>query len=232
MRTAIQVVGVGLVGALLIFGCSASDSDVANVAGAAGMAPAQQAGAAGNDDSAGGTSGGAGTPGASGHAPVDNDDNAGAGGACAGNYACPSVLYFSHAQITGELPISVADAADAVFTACRNSECYSAKGSATVNPNNPVFGWKENMDGGSIFLTFDGSRTPPAVVLRWNFDGEAPSDHYSLTVQAVGATEPSTIFDLQVPYTTTVSDPSLVGEGYCRHCSEISVAELSERKAK
>jgi len=30
------------------------------------------------------------------------------------------------------LPVSVADAADATFTACRNDECYSAKGGAKV----------------------------------------------------------------------------------------------------
>jgi len=218
-----------LIGALLSFGCSGSDIVTANVAGAAGMAHAAGSGGIDEPAAAGGTAGVAGTPGTSGGAPVD--DTAGAGGACAGEYACPAVLYFSHAQITADLPISVADAADAVFTACRNGECYSATGSAMVNASAPSLGWRETMGGGSILLTFGGSGATSFVVLRWNFDPEAPSasDHYSLTVQALFDSDPAVVFDNQVRYMTKVADPTLVSEGYCRHCSEISVAELDLR---
>jgi hypothetical protein len=226
----------GVIGALLIFGCSDS-SDVANVADAAGVGLASEAGSGGADElaGAGGIAGVAGTLGASGHAPADTDDAAGAGGACAGDYYCPLVGYGSSATITFDLPISVVEAADASFTACRNSECHTAKGSATVVPGKPQWGWVSEVGGSGIYLTFDGSGSAPFGVLEWNFELDfetIPSDHYSLSVQPVGAAAPITIFDTQVNYTTTVADPTLVSEGFCHHCSEVSIANVDVRASK
>jgi hypothetical protein len=240
MRAIIQLAGAGVIGALLVVGCSASDSDVANAAGAAGTTPAVDAGSRGIDEraGAGGTAGRSGAGVASGGAPMDGEGgDAGAGGACAGDYLCPLVGYGSRATISFDLPISVAAAADAVFTACRNSECHTAKGSATAVPNNPRWGWssEDSGSGRSIFLTFDDSGRPPFGVLLWSFELDfetISNDHYSLTVQPVGAAVPTTLFDTQVNYMTVVYDPSLVSEGFCHHCSEVSIAELDLRTAK
>jgi hypothetical protein len=35
--------------------------------------------------------------------------------------------------------------------------------------------------------------------------------------------------DAEVTYTTTVADPELVSEGFCRHCSEVSIGTLEVR---
>jgi len=236
MHAAIQMAGAGLFGALLLFGCSSSDSDVENAGGGAGTAPITEAGSGGIDERAG-AGGAAGSAGASGHAPTDLDDTAGAGGACAGDYLCPSVGYGSSATISFDLPITVAAAADAVFTACRNSECHTAKGSATAQANNPRWGWayEDSGSGRSIYLTFDEEGSAPFGVLEWQFELDfetVASDHYSLTVLPVGASTPTTLFDTQVNYTIAPADPTLVSEGYCHHCSEVSIAKLDLRTPK
>jgi hypothetical protein len=231
MRTATEVAGAVLIGALLVFGCNSSDSDVANTGGAAGMASPTEGGAAGVHEraSAGGAAGGAGAP----LEASDGPGESGAGGACGGNYACPAVSYASSARFEVNLPISVADAANALFTACRNSECHSAKGSASVDPNDPTFGWQEGTDGGLIQLSFDGSGSTPFATLEWVFyDGPTSADEFSLTIEPGSAATPITLFDKRVTYTTKVVDPSLVSEGYCRHCSEVSVVNLDLRPAK
>ncbi|HET7542399.1 MAG TPA: hypothetical protein VFK05_21165 [Polyangiaceae bacterium] len=37
------------------------------------------------------------------------------------------------------------------------------------------------------------------------------------------------MFDATVKYTISAADPSLVSEGYCRHCSEVSIATVDDR---
>jgi hypothetical protein len=197
-------------------------------AGAAGTGASGDAGAAGA--ASGGAAGAAG-----------REDAGGAGGAdpCAGDpayagsgaYECPEVIYWSHAIIKLDLPVSAADAADAVFTVCRNDECHSAKGSTKVNDFTGTYAWAAAMNSNFVYLTLDGSGAAPFAVVDWTFDVEWPiaSDHYSVAIQPLSAAAPSTLFDEQVNYTTTVADPSLVGEGYCRHCSEVSLATVDAR---
>jgi len=213
--------------------------------GAGGEAGAgDNAGAGAGDNAGAGAGAGAGDNAGAGtgdNAGAGAGDNAGAGAggadACEGQYLCPSVFYWSHATIKVDLPVSVTDAADAVFTACRNDECYSAKGSAKVDTLGPSHGEDETLPeegwvataeggGGAVFLSFDGSGLSPFAVLDWrfSFDGPAQSvirDHYSLTIQPVAEAATTTLFDGDVSYTIIVADPSLVGEGYCRHCSEV-----------
>ena len=231
--------GIAVVGAVLAFGCSASDTDTSR---APGNNAVPEAGSGGVEEPAseGGAAGAVRTPGASGGAAPEseggNAGDAGTAGACAGDYLCPLVGYGSRAVISFDLPISVASAADAVFTACRNSECHTAKGSATVALNgNPEWGWADEVGGSSIYLTFDGSGSAPFGVLRWNFQQDfvtIPSDHFSLRVQPVGASAPIMLFDTDINYKIIAADPTLVSEGFCHRCSEVSIAELDLRTTK
>jgi hypothetical protein len=134
----------------------------------------------------------------------------------------------SSATITVDLPVSVTEAKQAIFTACRNSYCQSARGDAGENSD---WGWAAGQDNEPIWLTFDDSQATPTARLAWYFLIDLPiaSDHYSLTVQPVGAAVATSLFDAQVDYTTTVADPTLVGEGFCRHCSEVSIANVDAR---
>ena len=166
-----------------------------------------------------------------------SDELAGAGGAdpCGdGEYECPAVMYWSHAVLQVDLPVSVADAANAVFTVCRNDECHSAKGSARVNDFDSAgqYGWAYNSQGGVVYLSFDDSAATPFAILDWKFAlelGPIASDHYIVAIKPVGSTVPSMLFDGDVTYTTTVADPSLVSEGFCSRCSEVSIAAVDAR---
>jgi len=255
MRRAIQWLGVAAVGTVFEVACSSSDYrssspskitiiSASNTAGADSSEPNATAGAANGGATSG--NGGASTvlAGAGGEAGADNIAGAGAGGAaaCEGEYECPSVLYWSHTTINVDLPVSVADTADAVFTACRNSECYSAKGSATV-PGIPDFlepdvedGWVHTQEGADIYLKFHSSGATSFAVLDWQFSygGLAPnvtSEHYSLTIEPSGGVV-TTLFDGEVNYTVVQADPSLVSEGFCVHCSEVSQATVDARIAR
>ena len=208
-----------MLGSVLGFGCSSTDND------ASGKPTASAAVAAAGEAGAGGSGNGS---------RAAADDEAGAGGACAGNYACPEVAYGWYASITVDLPLSVADAAGATFTACRNGECYSAKGNAQAEPG-PGSPWQEGANETALFLMLGDSGATPSAALKWDFFPNTAvivSDQYSLTVQAVGASQPTTLFDQRVTYGTEVSDPSLVSEGYCRHCSEIEAANVDARASK
>ncbi|HEX2673534.1 MAG TPA: hypothetical protein VHM25_21780 [Polyangiaceae bacterium] len=208
------------------------------------ITPSSSGGTAGSEPTAGGPSAGSSTGGTAGMAGMagmaGSDAGAGGGHECDGNYDCPAVAYFSHAIIEVDLPISVADAADAIFTACRNDECYSEKGSAQVEVIGSSFletevethGWQRAQDFGFVSLKFDESGATPFAVLHWRFhlDSEPiASDHYSLTVQPVAASTPTTLFDDQLNYTTVAADPSLVAEGFCSHCSEVSYGTVDAR---
>ncbi len=239
VRIAAQLAGVAVVGMLIGFGCSTSDTDASPGGGAGKGAARQEAGSGGIDEPAaeGGAAGVVRTPSASGGAPVETEGGAaGAGGACAGDYLCPLVGWSSHATLTFDLPVSVTDTANAVFTACRNSECHTAKGNATVALNgNPEWGWVDEVGGLSVYLTFGGSASAPFGVLRWDFLQDfvtIPSDHYSLSMQPVGAPGAISLFDTEVSYAIVAADPTLVDEGFCHRCSEVSSADLDLRAAK
>lgn len=245
MRAAGLWLGVAAVGMAFGLACSSSDdrsmtptkivlitpSPSSGTGGTAGSEPND--GHAGAVASSGGSAGSAGT-----------DELAGAGGghACEGEYMCPDVLYLSHGIIKVDLPIPVADAAEAVFTACRNDECYSDKGGAEVDPSGSSFlepeveqhGWLYTKQFEVVSLTFDESEATPFAVLHWRFVLDAApiaSDHYSLTVQAVGASTPTTLFDGKLDYMTVAADPSLVNEGFCSHCSEVSFGTVDARSS-
>jgi hypothetical protein len=226
MRVATQLGGVAVACVMLAFACSASDNDTSHARAASKGASSQEVGGGG------GSRGVARTPIAGGGAVAESEAGAaGAAGACAGDYYCPLVGYGSSATISFDLPISVAGAADAVFTACRDSECHTAKGSATVAPN-PEWGWVSEVGGRGIYLTFDDTDSAPFGVLQWNFQLDfttIPNDHYSLTVQPVGASAPIALFDTEVNYAIVEDDPTLVSDGFCYHCSEVSIAKLDLR---
>ena len=241
MRTTIQWLGVFVVGGALASACSASDdkamtpveiarikpSDSAGTAGKAGNEDTEpSAGTAGVRESNGGAAGAAGMP-------EGDAGAAGGGNECEGFYECPEVLYWSHATLEVDLPISIAEAADAIFTACRNSECHSAKGGALVNsPDGQA--WHVNRDGGDVLLTFGGPESAPFATLEWGFtnlqhEPFPESDRYSLSVQATGAATPTTLFDERVAYSIAIVDKNYPGEHYCSHCFEVSVATVDER---
>ena len=256
MRVAIQWLAVVGVGTVLGSACSSSDRSMRPTeltfitpsvsAGSGGTEPnAATAGGgaeSGGAESGGAESGGAENGGAAGVAGAN--ELAGAGGAdpCAGDYLCPQVAYWSHGIIKVDLPISVADAADAVFTACRNDECHSAKGSAAVHGVAFDFldpdahdGWVyTEKEDGFISLNFDDSGATPFAVLDWRFTqyGELiANDHYSLTIQPASASAATTLFDDQVNYGVVAADASLVSEGFCSHCSEVSLGTVDARAA-
>src|SRR5450432_1089898 len=220
MRAILGWGAVSVLGLAMGVGCS-SGEDLPSKGATASASFAGQSGS--NDAGEAGTAAG-------GCSPTSQPDpglpEAGAGGACAGDYACPSVAYGSSATIAVDLPVSVSDALEAQFTACRNSECHSGPGKNQLSPD----GW-ESGEAQYIQLKLDDSGGAPAAHLAWVFfDGVAgPSDHYSLTIQPVGAATATTLFDAPVTYKTTVSDPTLACEGYCRHCSEVLTANVDAR---
>jgi len=212
------------------------------------ITPSDSAGSGGTEPSAAAAGGGVengGVENGGAAGVVGANDQAGSGGAnpCAGDYLCPAVPYYSHGIIKVDLPISVADAADAVFTACRNEECYSAKGSAAVHGVAFDFldpdaddGWvyTEEVDG-FISLNFDDAGATPFAVLDWRFTqyGElTANDHYSLTIQPASASAATTLFDDQVNYGVVAADASLVSEGYCSHCSEVCFGTVDARTSR
>jgi len=228
MQKAMQWWGVVTVGLVFGAGCSSSDdrsrqpSSItiisSNSAGATGADPSAEAGAGATLGEGGG-------------------DNVGAGGGdpCEGEYSCPSVIYWSHTVIDVDLPVSLADAADAVFTACRNDECYSAKGSAMVDDVGFGDGWVHTQEGGAVSLQlFAGSGATPFAELDWKFSyggarPDASSEHYSLTIEPAEANAATTLFDDDVNYAIIPADPSLVSEGFCQYCSEVSTATVDAR---
>ena len=244
MYRAIRWLGVAAVGTAFGVACSSTDDRSSSPSKITIISASNSAGADSTEPTAGAANGGAnaangggsttiGIGGAAGEAGADNNAGAGGADACVGEYECPEVLYWSHTTINVDLPVSVADAADAVFTACRNSECYSAKGSATVNLPGA---WVFTQEGGDISLQFDGSGTRPFAVLEWQFSYGGPvpdvtSEHYSLTIEPSGGVV-TTLFDGEVNYTVVQADPSLVSEGFCVHCSEVSKATVDARIAR
>jgi hypothetical protein len=249
VRVAIQWLVVVLVGVGFGSACGASVDQPMAPKEIVFITPSSSGGTAGSEPNAGGPSAGSsnggsgagssgGTAGMAGMA--GSDAGAGGGHECDGNYDCPAVLYSSHAIIQVDLPISVADAADAVFTACRNDECYSKKGSAQVVFIGTSFleteveehGWLSTKQGEIVSLKFDESGATPFAELHWRFglfSKPIASDHYWFGVQPVGASTPSTLFDDQLNYTTVAADPTLVNEGFCSHCSEVSYGTVDAR---
>jgi len=201
------------------------------------ITPTESTGTAGSEPTAGASDAGSSIGGAAGMAPADEVAGAGAGGGgeCEGDYECPEVQYVSHATIKVDLPTSVAEAADAIFTACRNSECYSAKGSAQADPHEGSWVLTKPPAVYPIFLSFDSSEAAPFAVLDWKFyyeDRPAPSDasdHYSLTVQATTEVAPTTLFDEQVQYGIEIVDENGPFEHYCSHCFEVPAATVDRR---
>ena len=236
MRVAMQWRGVSVAGIALASACSSDQKSTGSPAETAGTDSSNSAGAAGTNPSGAAGAGGA-SSGAAGAAGTDDLAGAGAGGAdsCSGNYECPSVGYLSHATITVDLPVSAATAADAVFTACRNAECHSAKGSAKVRSASPEEGWASTDENQTIWLSFDDSGPTPFAVLKWNFTYGGPtppddaSDQYSLTVQPPGAAAASTLFDERVQYAIEVVDQNGPFEHDCSHCYEVSAATVDAR---
>jgi len=162
----------------------------------------------------------------------ESEAGAGGGRECEGNYECPAVIFFSHAIIKVDLPISVAEAADAVFTACRNAECYSAKGSAQSLRHDDA--WVASSNGSDyVSLRFDGPEQAPFAVLEWKFaDFDAAplnDDHYSLTVQRAEDEAPTPVFDEQVVYGVEVTDQYERDWRYCVHCYEVKTATVDAR---
>src|SRR6478735_153471 len=232
MRITKQWLGVAVVGTMLGAACSSDDRSTqpTNVR----YITPTDAGAPGSD--AGGDAGaGASSGGAAGAAGVENLAGAGAGGAdpCVGEYLCPSVIYWSHVVLKVDLPVSVADAADAIFTACRKDQCYSGNGSAKVQtPREDAWLWTQ--EGANVYLQFDGSGTTPFLVLDWEFSFGGPQpdttrEHYSLRIQPTGAAAATTLFDDDVDYSIVPDDPSLVKEGFCRYCSLVAQASVDAR---
>lgn len=232
MRTTIQWLGVAVVGVTLAPACSGSDDKAMTPVEIARITPSDSgtAGTAGaTGESSGGAAGVAGMP-------EGDAGAAGGGNECEGIYECPSVLRYSTATIKVDLPVSIADAAEATFTACRNDECHSAKGSALVNSPNSESGkaWHVNRDGGDVLLTFDGPESAPFATLEWNFtflkyEPFPTGDRYSLSVQPTGAATPTTLFDEQVEYTIAVVDQNNVYEHFCHRCFEILVGTVDDR---
>jgi len=231
-----------VVGTVLGVACSSSDDRAITPTEINRITPSNSGGSGGSEPNpeVGGNSGG--TAGAT---DIDDVAGAGAGGdggeggetACKGNYECPAVIEWSYASIKVDLPISVADAADAVFTACRNDECVTATGSAKGQPVSADDAWAATQEGGAVLLDFDDSKATPFATLRWNFSyGGANvdlerSEHYSLTVTPVGAATATTLFDDDVHYSIVVVDQNAEFEHYCSHCYEASGATVDARAA-
>jgi hypothetical protein len=230
-----QWLAVAVVGTVLASACSSSDDRSVTPVEIGRITPSNSAGSAGSESIVEVAGAGASSAGATGEAGAENIGGYAGGAECEGNYECPEVLYWSYAIIKVELPIPAAAAAAAEFTACRNDECHSAKGSGTViDPMSVDPGWVYTNEGGTVFLSFDDSGTTPYAVLKWNFtyDGPTPSDasdQYSLTVQPSAAAAPSTLFDERVHYTIEVVDQNAAFENYCSHCYEVSAATVDAR---
>jgi len=230
-----------VVGTALGVACSSSDDRAITPTEINRITPNNSAGSGGSEPNpeGGGNSGGAGAGGIADVAGAGAGGEGGEGGetACKGDYLCPAVIEWSYAIIKVDLPISAADAADAVFTACRNDECLSAKGSATAQPLSGEDAWAATQEGGAVFLDFDDSKATPFATLRWKFSyGGANvdlerSEHYSLTVTPVGAATASTLFDDDVHYSIVVVDQNSDSEHYCSHCYEASGATVDARAA-
>jgi hypothetical protein len=154
----------------------------------------------------------------------------------AGGYAdihlCPDVGYSSYAHILADLPVTPDAAAALVFTACREAECYSAKGNSNV--------WTSSGDADSLQLIFTASPDGPTVALDWPFlldTDEAvqsyatKTEEYRLQIQLPDQATPTTIFDTHVRYRLKVADPTLVGEGFGPQCSLIATATVDLRTA-
>jgi len=245
-RLAVTVIGVGLAsacGASVDRGTPEGDrsftpSGVGDTAGASvgGTAGASVEATVGSKPAGGGadfswSSGGA--------AGLRSDGEAGVGGGseCEGDYECPEVLYPSHATIKVDLPISIAEAADAIFTTCRNHECYSAKGSAQADSGDGSWVLTDGPEQYPIFLNFGGSQAAPFAELKWIFvyydksDHSEPRDHYSLSVKRDSDAAPTTLFDEQVKYGVEIADENGPYEHYCGHCYEVPAATVDERSA-
>lgn len=236
MRLAIQWFGVAVAGTVLGVACGSSDDRAMTPTEINRITPSDSVGAGGSEPMSGG--GTAGIADFAGGGGVDDVARAGAGGeggeaACKGNYECPAVIEWSYAIIKVDLPISGADAADAVFTACRNDDCVTAKGNAIASPDDS---WARSQTG-PVWLNFDESQASPFATLTWNFDygGAAVdlegSDHYSLTVTPAGADSATTLFDDDVQYSIVVVDQNADYEHYCSHCYEASGATVDARAA-
>jgi len=247
MHRAIQWLGVAAVGTTFAAACSSTDDQSSSPSEITIISASNSAGADSTDPNgaAGAANGGAsiGVGGAAGDAGAYNNAGAGGEGNCDGDYLCPEVIRWSHTSIQVDLPVSVADAADAVFTACRDTDCYSAKGSAKVQTDGPGPGggqstgkedaWVKTGQGGAgLFLSFDDSAPTPSATLVWNFSlFSAPiaGERYSLTIQPATAATATTLFDEEVSYSTIVAYPQFISLGYCRACSEVVTATVDAR---
>jgi hypothetical protein len=237
VRGAIQWLGVAVVGVGLASACGASvESEPMQPKEIVFITPSSSGGTGGSEPTAGGPGAGSSSGGTAGRVDAEEFAGAGAGGGheCDGYYMCRAVQYMSHAIIKVDLPISVAEAADAIFTACRNTECHSAKGSAQ-DPHEKAWALTDDVYENPILLDFDGSEAAPFAVLDWGFVYHGPaefaeaSDHYSLTVQATADAAPTTLFDEQVQYELQIADHSWDPEVFCIHCYEVPGATVDRR---
>lgn len=231
MSRAMHWLGLAVAGTLLASGCSSSDDRSVRPVEVTRITPMDSPGAAGNEAIVAPPGAGSSSGGATGEAGAESSGGSAGGAECEGEYECPSVLYWSYASIKVDLPISVAEAADAIFTVCRDDECLSAKGSAKTKSGE---GWATTDSNNTAWLDFDDLGPTPFATLKWNFDYNGPpppdfSQHYSLTVQPVTAQVPTTLFDARVQFTIEAADENFPGEHYCSHCYDIAVATVDAR---
>lgn len=244
MRVAIQWLGVVVVVLGTASACGTSnESGPMQPKEVLFITPSSSGGTAGGEPTAGGpdagssrggSDAGSSSGGTAGVAGIAEGEWGAAGGhQCDEPLECPAFLALSHAIIKVDLPISVAEAADSIFTACRNGECYSAKGSAHD-------AWDDywvpaaNSASEGILLTFGGSEAAPFAVLEWKFADfgdplPADGDHYSWTVQPAAAEAPTTLFDDRVHYGLEITDQFERDYRYCFHCYEIYAATVDTR---